>query len=376
MTKKTLVIAIPIVAVVLNGVGYLIYKNARTAPRDGGSEVTHARIDPPAGLPGLGVSLKAAPAKEGVGQETAGATEATRERQAQARRAAGLVALEAGEYDKALINFTEAKVLIGDKANVADLLQVTQELRRTPPVAKTRPAHRPAEEWEPSRKNPSRGTRRVAVREAVEEEPAPSAAEAGLLIVSTTPRGILVHVDDTPVDLTPMKTKVKAGSHRVSLYDGDRKVFETSVEVKEGGTATLVHDLSSSRVAETPSPVPAPAVAPATTREDAPRPMAGVAAAPAPSAPAVPALIAPLPATPGARSPADRGTLDISVPGLYGVVWVNGRPRGYPPLAVPDLPAGPAEVEVRVNGVQKRSTTAMVRPGLTTSVKLRSQANP
>ena len=49
----------------------------------------------------------------------------------QARRAAGLAALEAGDYDKALINFTEAKALLRDKANVGDLLRVTEELRHT-----------------------------------------------------------------------------------------------------------------------------------------------------------------------------------------------------------------------------------------------------
>ena len=130
MTKKTLVIAIPIAAVILNGVGFLIYKNTRPQPRDGTSDVARGRSGLPAVLPGKGVSPEAAPAKEGAKQGAdegqAGVAETARDRQALARRTVGLAALEAGDYDKALINFTEAKALVGDKANVADLLEVTQ----------------------------------------------------------------------------------------------------------------------------------------------------------------------------------------------------------------------------------------------------------
>jgi len=38
---------------------------------------------------------------------------------------------------------------------------------------------------------------------------------------------------------------------------------------------------------------------------------------------------------------------------------------------VRDLPAGPAKVEVRVNGVQKRASRVVVQPGSTTSISLR-----
>jgi hypothetical protein len=68
------------------------------------------------------------------------------------------------------------------------------------------------------------------------------------------------------------------------------------------------------------------------------------------------------------------GALAISSPGLYGVVWINGRPRGYPPVEVSDMPAGPTKVEVRVNGIEKRSSTVVVHPGVTTAVTLRSTA--
>jgi hypothetical protein len=67
----------------------------------------------------------------------------------------------------------------------------------------------------------------------------------------------------------------------------------------------------------------------------------------------------------------DTGALQITSPGLYGVVWVNGRPRGYPPLEVGDLGRGPAKVEVRVNGIERRGTTVVVAPGRITPVSLR-----
>ncbi|MES1205574.1 MAG: PEGA domain-containing protein, partial [Pseudomonadota bacterium] len=205
------------------------------------------------------------------------------------------------------------------------------------------------------------------------QAPAPAPA-GGLLIVSTTPRSLLVQVDETPIDLTPMRTKVKAGTHRIALLDGDRRVYETTVDVKEGGTATLLKDLSRELQAEapaesprtTPPSSPTPSVA---AREESPR---QVVAAPRPSDAAPNAIVA-APAERKASAPAaaSSGALQITSPGLYGVVWINGRPRGYPPLEVRDLPIGPAKIEVRVNGVEKRSSTVVVAPGLTTAVKLR-----
>src|SRR6185503_9588337 len=91
----------------------------------------------------------------------------------------------------------------------------------------------------------------------------------------------LVHVDDTPVDLTPMKTKVRPGAHRVALLDGDRKVYETTVDIREGATATILRDLSAER-AEAARPVAA-VPAPVVPRDEAPR--TAPIAAPAPTAP-------------------------------------------------------------------------------------------
>jgi hypothetical protein len=140
--------------------------------------------------------------------------------------------------------------------------------------------------------------------------------------------------------------------------------------VKEGTTATLLRDIAP-EVAPEASRVVAP-VAPAApvasggARNDAPRTATASADPPPSKTRAAPPASAP-------DSSGGTGTLDISSPGLYGVVWVNGRPRGYPPLTIGDLPVGKTKIEVRVNGIQKRTTTIVVKPGLTTPVQLRSQ---
>jgi hypothetical protein len=266
--------------------------------------------------------------------------------------------------------------LLGDKANVTELLRVTEDLRakRDRQAAPPRPVHVAAAPSPPPPRPQMRASiaRRLAVRETpvplVEisppPPPMPAAPASGLLIVSTTPRGLLVHVDDAAVDLSPMRIKVKPGAHRVALFDGDRKVYEAMVEVKDGGTATLVKDLPVEMAVEMPAQretLPPPS--PPAERAEAPRTVAMRSPAPAPR---------PRPAPEASPSRGeDTGTLQISSPGLYGIVWVNGRPRGYPPLEVSELAGGPAKVEVRVNGIEKRTATVVVAPGRTTNVDLR-----
>jgi hypothetical protein len=192
-----------------------------------------------------------------------------------------------------------------------------------------------------------------------------------LLIVTTTPRGLLVQVDDSPVDLTPMRTRVRPGTHRIALLDGDRKVYETTVDVREGATATLLKDLAGPEpAAEAPrAPVPSSST-PAPTPVSVQRPEAPRVAVPPPVEVAVsrPAGLVASPPPPPAVS--GSGALSITSPGLYGVVWINGRARGYPPLEVRNVPVGPVKVEVRVNGVEKRASTVVVRPDSITNVKL------
>jgi PEGA domain len=353
MTRRKLLIWIPLIALLLNGVGYLFVRRSR-APISR-SESTEGRAE----------TLSPRVVEQ---SSDARSEKHDNEERGLARREAGLAAMETGDYEKALINLTEARALLGDKANVTELVRLAEELRkRPPPGGPSRP--REGLSTHPGARSVGRPlARRVATKEESPAEANPVAAAgtgSGLIIVTTTPRGLLVHVDESPVDITPMRAKVRPGTHRVVLFDGDRKVYETTLDVKEGATATLFKDFpAEDGIAESQHAAPASAQVAALTKEDSATsepgpPVAGPAAAVIPTVPDVP---------PERGS----GTLQISSPGLYGVVWVNGRPRGYPPLEVRDVPGGPVKIEVRVNGVERRSSTTVVQPGLTTSVMLRS----
>jgi hypothetical protein len=381
MTKRPLLIGIPVIVLLANGIGYLVV--TRTRPAGPAPEAPRQQAVAP------GPSSVGAPAgATGAGEDGAESADKKREESASAHRAAGLAALDAGDYDKALIQFTEARALLGDRAHVSELLRVTQDLRSRPP-SQVRPRTIAASSTAPvSPGTSSRGAARALggrrVVPVVKEEPvaagaagpgeAPSmASPSGLLIVTTTPRGLLVQIDDSAVDLTPMRTRVKPGSHRVILMDGDRKVYETTVDVREGATTPLFKDLGAPEPpVEAPrAVVTVPAVSAPTAREDTVPPTSPAPQEVAISRPA--GLVASRPAPQLVPPPAETGVLSISSPGLYGVVWINGRARGYPPLEVRNVPTGQVKVEVRVNGVQKRASTVVVRPGATTAVKLTSE---
>ncbi len=302
------------------------------------------------------------------------------EARALARRSAGLAALDAGEYEKALIDFTEARALLGDKANVSELLRVTEDLRskrdRQPADAPPRPTHVAAAPSPPPPRPPMRPAvgRRLAVRETpipvVETTPLrrrlPPAS--GLLIVSTTPRGLLVHVDDAAVDLSPMRTKVKPGSHRVALFDGDRKVYEAT-DRREGrrdrdaGEGSAGGD-GRGDVAAARGATAAARRRPTRARSSADRRCAGTGARAATAARAG-GTAAGLVARGRYRHAADHvaRALRRRVGQRTSARLSAARGRMMSP--------GPAKVEVRVNGIEKRTTTVMVAPGRTLNVDLR-----
>lgn len=368
MRQRQLIFLLVVVALAANAIGYLVFRSRRVAPAS----------EPP--------SFAAERAVDG-----------DREQRGRAQRQAGYQALLEGDYDKALIQLTEAKANLADKGSVEDLLRITDQLRakaqarassqapapptataevapsqppeaeadqeressvEARPAAKPKPARRAppprvteATRAEPTRPEPSRATR----PEPASPSPSPPAEIKGLLLVTSNPRGLLVHVDGVAADLTPMRSAVTTGLHRVALYDGDRKLFETLVDVTEGRPTTVVRDLSQELSPAPPVPT-APSSAPAT----------------APVTPSAAATREPVPAAtpPKSAAPEGRGGLEITSPGLYAEIWVNGRPYGFPPATVRELPAGDAEVEVRINGVVKRARTVTVEPGRVTAVKI------
>jgi PEGA domain len=367
MNKKKLLILIPAVALLLNGVGYLVMSKVRGTARSG-RQTLEEEVGTRGSIQASGqVSSDRREDRHGLRDDSQPDPE--KEETALARRAAGLAALEDGDYDKAFANFSEARALLGDRAHVGELLRVTNDLRNRPRSALRPHAPEPVRTMAVLRPSPRLSAgRRGTIREELSADASQGqgAVQQGLIVVTTNPRGLLVRVDETPIDLTPMRTKVRSGSHRVALFDGDRKVYETTLDVKEGGTATLQKDLPSEKGAE-PSHAAPPIASPALAAADeSPRAIAAPVSDPTPR-PAPPPLTPP----PGALA-TTTGTLEVSSPGLYGVVWINGRPRGYPPLAIGDLPTGPTKVEVRVNGIQKRTSTVVIQPGVTTSINLRS----
>lgn len=365
MKQKQLIIGIVVTVALVNVGGFLAFRKKQ--------QQQPAQPQP----------VATAPVAAAVDQEAI-----ERQQNARARRAAGVAALEAGDYEKALINFTEAQALIGEAAKVTELLKITEDLRNRAKekkdedekaaVPETKVAAAPVRPT-PGRPTPARPTPAPApVARSDDKRPEPKPTEApapivtgnGMLLVSTTPRGLLVQVDGVPMDLTPMRAPAKVGSHRVALLDGDRKVYETTVEVTEGNVSTVLKDLSvelapkvasvETRTETRPEPTPAPIAR-------APEPVKKIEPAPAP-APA-PAPVAPAP-TPAPAPAASSGGLQITSPGLYGEIWVNGRPYGFTPVTVNGLAAGNAKVEVKVNGVVKRSSTFAVEAGQVKAIRI------
>jgi hypothetical protein len=163
------------------------------------------------------------------------------------------------------------------------------------------------------------------------------------------------------VDLTPARVPLRAGTYRVTLAQGERRLAEETVELGEDDVRSINKDLTAELAPPPSRPAPQP-----------------VAAAPVPTSPAATAAAQPV-ATPGpsaglttvARAATGKGDLDVTSPALYGEVWINNRPYGFPPLKAQGLPAGPARVEVRVNGVVKRKLTVEVEPDRLTAVRVR-----
>lgn len=357
MNQRTLLLSAVAGFVLVNGGAYLVVKSLKA---------------PPAASPAAGDEL----ARRRRDQE-----------EGHRRRAAGLAALEAADYEKALINLTEAKVLLGDQASVDQLLKVTEDLRargpRPPepaaaaaptgaapgptaapvPTAAATPAEEPARKAAAPRPAPAgpppaapapARTATVArapapARETAEPRAAEPAPRTGLLLVTTTPRGVLVQVDGAAVDLTPMRVSLRPGTHRVVLLDGERHLHEAQVEVVEGQVTTVLRDVSAELAQGRAEAAPAPS-----------RPPPAPEAAPEPARPAE------------ERAPAAAvGGLDVTSPGLYAELWINGRSYGFPPVSARQLPAGPARIEARVNGAVKRRAEVEVVAGQVQQVKVR-----
>lgn len=57
------------------------------------------------------------------------------------------------------------------------------------------------------------------------------------------------------------------------------------------------------------------------------------------------------------------GELIVESPNVFGVVVVNGKEIGYPPVVAKDVPSGLARVEIRVGGVVRKMKAARIEAG-------------
>ncbi|WP_426735613.1 PEGA domain-containing protein [Myxococcus faecalis] len=340
MKQKTWIAVIVVGTLAINAMAYVVVRKRRASD-----------VPPPPPVSGT------LPAPTPPVAAPAPPAEDANEGLSRARRAAGLAALEDRDYDIAVREFTEALSLRRSPGgDLVELLRIATDLqsreRDRARVEPARPAREPAVTRTPPRAKPSRASPSRASPQHTKEEPPPVLEEPrnGLLLVTSTPPGLVVQVDGKAVDMTPARLPLRPGTYRVALAQGERRLMEETVVLEEDGVHSLNRDVS-----EQLAP-PAPPRPVASTAPTEPQPTPPVAAA------------APVAVKAEATG---RGELDISSPSLYGEVWVNNRPYGFPPLVAQNLPAGPARVEVRVNGEVKRRMSVEVEAGRRVAVRVR-----
>ncbi|RKH10596.1 PEGA domain-containing protein [Corallococcus sp. CA053C] len=362
--QKTWIAVILLGTVAVNTGAYLMVRARRAAqwlPPD--PSVTERPASEP-DAPGPSAPAPSSDANEGL---------------ARALRASGLAALEDRDYPKAVTEFTEALNLRRQNSgDLVELLRIATDLRsreQSRAAVASTPKEPATSRAAPRTRAAKLAAARAQAREQQANADAPEdAAHGGLLLVTSTPPGLVVMVDGKAVDLTPARVPVSAGSHRVVLAQGERRLFEETVEVAEDAVRSLNRDLTGELTPAAPIRSAPIVTAPAPGSEPRVLPAAGASPAARPSPPSV-SQDTPPPEPSVAKAAvaqvAQRGDLEVTSPGLYGEVWINNRPYGFPPLSAQALPAGPARVEVRVNGEVKRRMTVEVEPGRSTRVRVR-----
>ncbi|NTX03226.1 PEGA domain-containing protein [Myxococcus sp. CA040A] len=352
MKQKTWIAVIVVGTLAVNAMAYVVMRKRRaTEAIPATASVTPPR--PPS-------ATAAPPPPDPV---TAPPVDDASEGLARARRAAGLAALEDRDYDTAVSEFTEALSLRKTPGgDLVELLRIATDLQSRE-RSRGRGEQAKATREPPTRQTARTRASRAAAARAQQQQPREETTvleepRGGLLLVTSTPPGLVVQVDGKAVDLTPARLPLRAGTYRVALAQGDRRLVEETVELEEDGVRSINRDLS-----EQLAPPPPVAAKPA-----APAPPVAVAA---PAAAVEPPPTSVATAAVAKSAATGRGELDITSPSLYGEVWVNNRPYGFPPLVAQNLPAGPARVEVRVNGEVKRRMSVEVEPGRRTAVRVR-----
>ena len=281
---------------------------------------------------------------------------------ANALRQRGLAAMRDGDYDRAVALITEAVMMAPAESDLKELLTIAIDLRDQRKNAAPTPAPEPeVAEAEPEptpsprpRSDRSRQSARQA-QPAPSPRPAPTPAPVGTAVITSLPKGARVEIDGVGSGVTPYRAlDVPAGVHRVTFFVDGQAVHSDELTINDGGVELLDVDLGP----HLPEPEPEPEVAPPTP---APAPVA--ASEPEPE----PEVATTAPEVEGGAV----GELFIVSENVYGVIWVNGKKVGPPPIVAKKLPVGPATIEVRVGKNVRRTQQAVVAADERTKISIR-----
>ncbi|MEL7371584.1 MAG: AgmX/PglI C-terminal domain-containing protein, partial [Myxococcota bacterium] len=174
---------------------------------------------------GLYMTFKAPQAKEAPKSERASTNDAI-DQASKERRLAGLDAIERGDHETAIREFSAGLKFSNPAPDLPQLLSIAQNMR--------------AREVERQKEEAS------AAAQAAEAaaEPPPPPARPGLVLVTTRPARIAIEIDGTVRDISPARIEVEPGAHTVVLVDGGENIFQKSVRVAAGEVALVDVDLT------------------------------------------------------------------------------------------------------------------------------------
>jgi hypothetical protein len=301
-------------------------------------------------------------------------------------RLAGLDAMERGDYETAIHELTDAARAGDHSPELLRLLSLAQDFRSRSAIAggpAAAPSGAVAEEVREligaARERAPRagGGRRRGPDERERAEPR--------VVASSAPRDAPIRVAGTgetaratsasgtpssPAAPAASGTGTAAGSAGATGA-GSAGATGPSPSASAPGPST---GPAGSQIQSTPSPeaTPSPAAAPASERAEVAAsarsaPTSTTSTAAASTAAARPIATAPVPEL---RPSGPSGDIEVLSPNVPGEVWVNGRSHGLAPRVVREIPVGSARVEIRVDGVVRRSRAVQVREGQRARVSL------
>ncbi|MEL6188092.1 MAG: AgmX/PglI C-terminal domain-containing protein, partial [Myxococcota bacterium] len=172
-----------------------------------------------------------------------------------AHRFAGMQALEAGDYTTAVAEFEAALAAPNPSSDLDRLLSIAQNLEAR---AEAVPEEPPPE---------------------TEDTPAPPEVEEealGLLLVTTDPPRLLIHIDGAVTDMSPARLELPPGRHRLAIWKGKKhRLIDRRIVIRKDGVVPINLDLTEQVAALTPSPRPKD---PVERREANPRASTGAVA--------------------------------------------------------------------------------------------------